>query len=298
MRMVVPAAFWAAPLAAIGAQVADTTATTAALLARDRALAAAVIDRGATALLEALAPDAAVNIPGEPIHHGAAAARPAFLARYGGAGTHIEWTPQHAVASADGRLGCTVGVTRMRVEGDTGRGPRGGRYITCWTRGAAGAWRVAAHARAGEAQTTPVPPAALDRAPHSATGASGPRSGLDALRAIQDADAAFAALASDSGPGTAFARYATDDGVLLGARPVPARGPAEIAAVFAGGPPSTYAWAPVRTLGAATGGLGFTIGESTITQNGQANRGKYLTVWRLEPDGRWKYVFDLGSPRP
>ncbi len=245
-------------------------------------------------MLEALALDAPVNIPGEPIHRGVVDTRASFLKRYGEAGTHVEWTPQQAIVSLDGQLGCTVGVTRMRVEGDTAKDPRGGRYISCWTKGTDGTWQVAAHARNGEAEGGPAPAAKLDRAPHSATSARG----SDALRTIQDADAAFAAFAADSGPGPAFARYAADDAMLLGARPAPPRGPNEIRAVFAGGPPSVYAWAPVRALGVATGGLGFTIGESTVTQNGQASRGKYLTVWRQEADGRWKYIFDLGSPRP
>jgi ketosteroid isomerase-like protein len=280
--------------AALGAQRADTTATKAALLARDRALSAEAVDRGAGALLEALALDGTMNIPGEPIHRGVVDARASFLARYGDARTHVEWTPQHAIVSLDGRLGCTIGVIRMRAESDTTRAPRGGRYITCWTRAADGRWQVAAHARNGENPATPPPAASLGAAPHSATTSRG----AGALRAIQDADAAFAKLAVDSGPGIAFARFAAGDAMLLGGRPVPPRGPAEIRAVFEAGPLSAYSWAPVRALGVAGGGLGFTIGESVVIQNGQASRGKYLTVWRQEADGRWRYVFDLGSARP
>ncbi|MFI5311296.1 MAG: hypothetical protein ACHQQ3_08700 [Gemmatimonadales bacterium] len=278
----------------LDAQRADTTATKASLLARDRALAATAIDQGATALLEALALGAPMNIPDEPIRLGIVGVQASFFKRYGDPGTHVEWTPQHAVVSLDGRLGCTAGITRMRVESDTMPSPRGGRYITCWTKTSDGAWQVAAHARNGEGLTTPQPAATLDRPPHSADASVG----SGALRAIQDADAAFARLAADSGPGIAFARFAAPEAMLLGGRPVPARGPEEIRAVFDAGPPSAYAWAPVRALGVASGGLGFTIGESTVTQNGQASRGKYLTVWRQDPDGRWKYIFDLGSPRP
>jgi ketosteroid isomerase-like protein len=277
------------------AQRADTSVTKAALLAEDRALAAAVAERGVGALVDRLAPEAPLNFPDAPIYRGAAEGGAPFAARYAAPGTRISWTPQHAIVSTDGAFGCTVGTTQMTVATDTSRTPRNGRYVTCWTRTGDGRWSIAGHARNGETPAIPLPNAVLDRPPHSATGPGS----AEALRAAIDADAAFARLSVNSGPATAFVRYAAADAMLLGARAVPPRGPTEIRPGFADFPSSgRFAWTPVRTLGAASAGLAFTVGESTITRDGKESRGKYITVWRQERDGRWRYVFDLGSPRP
>jgi ketosteroid isomerase-like protein len=279
----------------LSAQRPDTSATKATLLAEDVALAATVAARGAGALVDRLAPQAPVNFPDAPIYRGAAEGGAPFAARYAAPGTRISWAPQHAIVSTDGAFGCTVGTTQMTVVSDTSRAPRNGRYITCWTRAGDGKWSIAGHARNGETAGIATPNALLNRPPHSATEPGS----VDALRAAIDADAAFAKLSVDSGPATAFVRYAASDAMLLGGRAVPPRGPVQIRPGFADFPSAgRFAWAPVRTLGAAGGGLAFTVGESTITQDGKESRGKYITVWRQERDGHWKYVFDLGSPRP
>jgi ketosteroid isomerase-like protein len=33
-------------------------------------------------------------------------------------------------------------------------------------------------------------------------------------------------------------------------------------------------------------------------KTGPESHSKYLTIWRLEPDGNWRYIFDIGSTRP
>jgi hypothetical protein len=50
---------------------------------------------------------------------------------------------------------------------------------------------------------------------------------------------------------------------------------------------------------AAAGDLGFTVGQSIITpKDGEPRHGKYLTVWRVFPDGTVRYLTDAGTPRP
>ena len=88
--------------------------------------------------------------------------------------------------------------------------------------------------------------------------------------------------------------------LFSGARP---RGPAGIAAVFEGFPPErVILWAPARGFGAGSGGLAFTVGDAVSglrsAAPGVGAHNKYLTVWRQEPDGQWRYLFDLGSSRP
>ena len=60
-------------------------------------------------------------------------------------------------------------------------------------------------------------------------------------------------------------------------------------------------WQPMRSFGAGSGGLAFTVGHSVtrrVDGTGTEAHGKFLTIWRENPDGTWSYIFDLGSPRP
>ena len=267
------------------------------LLTADSALAAQIATRGPAAIFVSLPPGAPVLIPDAPILRDAATARALFQRRYPD-GARLELRAQHAVLSADGQLGCTVGLTKLHLPDDAPGKSRPGRYATCWKRQSDGTWRPVAHSRNGEIISDAALGATLDRA--ATDPANDPKSApADALRAAQDADAAFANFASDSGPARAFGRWAAADAMLLGALPKPRRGPDDIATAFASFPPSgKFAWAPVRALGAASGGLAFTVGEAVITTTGKPANTKYLTIWRQESDGAWKYIFDLGSDRP
>jgi ketosteroid isomerase-like protein len=278
------------------AQGGDTTATKAALLSADRDLARATI-ASPNALLDRLEPGAAVLIPGDSIFRGAERARAGYEQRYVADRTHFEWTPLHAVVSTDGRFGCTTGTSTSQKPA-VDRSVRYGRYLTCWRAASDGTWHIVVHARNGEAPVVTQPAPDLNGAPHSATG-----NGSD-LRGALDADSAFARLAVDSGPGPAFARFAAEDAMLLGGLPTPRRGPHQIREGFANFPADQrLTWAPIRDLGAASGGLAVTVGTASVVplsgpHNSEQSPSKYVTVWRREGDGSWRYIFDLGSARP
>jgi ketosteroid isomerase-like protein len=80
-------------------------------------------------------------------------------------------------------------------------------------------------------------------------------------------------------------------------------GPGAIEARMAESPAATakWEWHPVYSEGAASGDLGFTIGEAVITPSGatpdKAFHSKYLTVWRRQPDGSVRYIVDGGNGR-
>ncbi|MEO8193283.1 MAG: hypothetical protein ABI681_05495 [Gemmatimonadales bacterium] len=282
------------------AQHADTTATKSALLAADRALARQTAKEGPKAVLHALEPGAAVLFPGQPVLRGASGSATSFIARYSRPSTY-SWRPVHAVASTDGRFGCTMGYSRFANAADTAKAEHRGVYLTCWRRGKEGRWRIAGTQLNDSPPSPPVlaDSATLPRAPHSAT------TSLQgsALIAAQDADSLFAVFgAQPSGPGPAFMRYAAADGMLISGDAFP-RGPVAIGAVFAEySPDRVITWRPMRAFGAGSGGLAFTVGHSVSGprpgKTGPAIPGKYFSIWRQEPDGRWLYVFDLGSPRP
>lgn len=310
VRLVVRAACAAAVLlAALAGAVAaqppspavDTAATKASLLAADRELARRSAADGPAVVLDAMEPDAAVLFWGQPtILRGPAEARGPFLERYGAPSSYA-WRPVHAIASADGRFGCTVGFSRFEHAADTARRVRRGAYATCWRREGDGAWRIVGHQRRDSPPRDLVDSdtAALEGAPHSPTVAIG----ADPLAEVLAVDVDFAAMAATpAGPGPAFASFAAPDGILLGIAGLP-RGRERILETFRGfANAALVLWVPVRSFGAASGGLGFTVGYSATTPQagkpGPKSYGKFFTIWRQEPDGRWRYVIDIGSPRP
>jgi ketosteroid isomerase-like protein len=281
------------------AQNADTSATKAAIIAADRALAVETGRKGQDALLGALEPDAGVLIPGERILKGAAEARSPITARYASP-SYYSWSPVHAIAGNDGKFGCTMGYSQFANARDSVTTAHPGVYLTCWRKAKNGQWRIAGMQRADTPGGVPAfaDSTFLPGGPGSSAYSSG-----DQVTAPQDADSAFAmegALAA--GPGPAFARYAAADAMMLGGPEFP-RGPDQIAAAFNGySPERVITWRPRRDLGAGSGGVAYTAGNSISGprpgKTSPSYYNKYMTVWRQNSDGRWLYVFDLGSPRP
>jgi len=283
-------------LVAIGTPLAAQRASAhAALLAADSALAATVGRDGlGAALPPAMTDDAHLLEAGQPLLGGRAAiAR--FLAADAATGAiRFSWRAIRADLSADGRVGYTMGYGPMRVRGDS---TVPGGYAIAWRRGADGRWQVRAFLRA------PVR-VALDSAPAgfgTPAAAHVEIAGATAARTrdeVMAADVAFAGTAVQRGAGEAFGAWAAPDAAMLSGT----FGPEAIRAAFAGGPPTSYRWAPVDGEGAASGELGWTVGtarvEATVDGKPRVNHTKYLTVWKRQPDGSWRWVFDGGNGSP
>lgn len=54
------------------------------------------------------------------------------------------------------------------------------------------------------------------------------------------------------------------------------------------------AWSPIAS--GKHGGLGYTVGKATFTGKTPADgwRSTYVTIWKAQPDGTWKVLFDTG----
>jgi len=126
----------------------------------------------------------------------------------------------------------------------------------------------------------------------------------NALEAIRAADTDFSRDATKFGTGEAFGRYAAQDAQIFSGPGEFITGPSAITESF--GPPSrksSLVWHPVEGEMAKSGDLGFTVGNAVF--NGEREDGqlivrysKYLTVWKRQRDGSWRYVVDGGSARP
>jgi hypothetical protein len=109
------------------------------------------------------------------------------------------------------------------------------------------------------------------------------------------AERAFAARAGEVGAAQAFREFTAPDGQL----PRPNAGLVGTAEALAGAPDrgnrSLY-WAPLYAGIARSGDLGFTTGIASFDA-ARTPRAQYFTVWRLQPDGTWKWIYD-GGPGP
>ena len=100
----------------------------------------------------------------------------------------------------------------------------------------------------------------------------------------------FAAHAAEHGWVEAFRLYSAPDGQMAGPG-----GIATVAASLEGAPAGdrSLAWWPLYAGIARSGDLGFTTGTFSIDA-ARTPRGQYFTVWKREPDGRWRWIFDGG----
>ena len=238
---------------------------------------------------------------GLPILRGKPAARAVLAGESIGTGSTVRWQPVRAETSKDRSSGYTYGYAIYGVPQPGTTTIRVDRYIAFWRKEAVG-WRIAAYA-----ETYGALPGPLSLPAGTAAGAladvemSRTRAPVDVIRA---ADSDFSRDAARLGTGTAFGRYAADDAQIFSPLGEFVTGPGAITASFS--PPigkSSFSWYPVEGWLAKSGDLGFTVGNAVF--EGERDDGtpvvrysKYLTVWKRQRDGGWRYVVDGGSERP
>jgi hypothetical protein len=69
------------------------------------------------------------------------------------------------------------------------------------------------------------------------------------------------------------------------------------------GPASLLTWEPQRAEVARSGELGWTWGTYEVRPEGDLEAeplayGKYVNVWRTQPDRTWKVIVDTGNSSP
>jgi ketosteroid isomerase-like protein len=116
---------------------------------------------------------------------------------------------------------------------------------------------------------------------------------------LLDADRAFSDMSAAEGAQAAFVHYAHPEVVLLPALGEPVRGIAGVEAGFEGFS-GTLTWEPQDAFGSASGDLGSTWGFYRLVRTGEdgtetVSRGKYVSVWRRDQAGEWRYVIDIGN---
>ena len=136
----------------------------------------------------------------------------------------------------------------------------------------------------------------------SSGGASRTHQLLDDRDVLMEADRAmFEAEVSSESPVDAFLTFCLDDARLLPPDAPMASGKDEIRAVMAALqelPGYSLEWSPVTAEVGGAGDLGYTIGTYRMEYRDPAGDpvvidGKYLTVWKRQPDGSWMVAVDM-----
>lgn len=119
--------------------------------------------------------------------------------------------------------------------------------------------------------------------------------------ALMQADRDFAAAVAEGGS-DAWVSWFAEDGAMIREGGGEVRGHAEVRAAVAAldQPGVSLRWEPLRADIAASGDLGWTTGTFVSEATGAdgatlRTEGRYVSIWRLQADGSWKVVMDLGN---
>ena len=104
-----------------------------------------------------------------------------------------------------------------------------------------------------------------------------------------DAERAFVADAQKLGQWTAFRKYAADDAEMY----VPQRVNAQEFLKDLKDPPASVFWWPGKSFVSCDGSYAVNTGP-WVRQYGKAV-GYFTTVWKRQPDGSWKWIYDGGD---
>lgn len=122
---------------------------------------------------------------------------------------------------------------------------------------------------------------------------------------LMDLDREFDLATADNGI-EGWVSYFAPDGKMFPAGMNVVQGRDEIRAVMGPAlddPNYSLRWQPVFAEVSSSGDLGYTHGTyvaSGVDADGNPvqSYGKYVSIWRKQPDGTWKIVVDLGTPSP
>jgi ketosteroid isomerase-like protein len=117
-----------------------------------------------------------------------------------------------------------------------------------------------------------------------------------AREAVLKADTDFSELSRKKGFRYAFLAYADSTAVLLRADNPPMEGHAAFKYIESMNDTGvTLTWEPSFASVANSGDMAYTYGVYTFAAKDTSTRGTYLTIWKKDAAGNWKFVLDTGN---
>jgi len=113
---------------------------------------------------------------------------------------------------------------------------------------------------------------------------------------IIKADEDFSNLSKKEGMKKAFIDYIDNEGILLRPGHAPITG-ADAIDFLTQVNDSSYilTWKPKGGEISSSGDMGFTYGIYNLEIKDTVLKGTYVSIWKKQPDGKWKFVLDSGN---
>ncbi len=113
---------------------------------------------------------------------------------------------------------------------------------------------------------------------------------------ILKTDKEFSEFSSKHGMKKAFIEYIDDDGILLRPNHTPIVGANAIEYLSEIIDTSyTLTWEPSISQVSASGDLGYSYGIYNLQLQDTTLQGTYVSIWKKQKNGKWKFVLDTGN---
>jgi len=118
-----------------------------------------------------------------------------------------------------------------------------------------------------------------------------------------EVDKEFSTLSAERGTAEAFYHYMAEDGVVLPQKRNPVsknQYKKEVEKAAHEERRSILTWEPEFADVSLRGDIGYTYGKYKLTSTDSGDKkntifGYYVTIWKKQADGKWKFVFDTGN---
>jgi ketosteroid isomerase-like protein len=203
----------------------------------------------------------------------------------------ISWRPSFASIARSGELGYTTGPAEFWKSRESEKPDGFGHFVSIWRKDAKGVWKVVLDVGINHSTPAQVGSETAAHIPDK------PFTNLESASADLDkAEHEFAeSLKNDEAD--AIIDHASDDIRVYRRGQLPAVGKSAAKKLLA----DVDAKTTCAPLGAGTSNptdLAYEYGQYASEHDDTIQRGIYVCIWRLEPDGTWKIALDLQKSAP
>lgn len=128
------------------------------------------------------------------------------------------------------------------------------------------------------------------------------QSAKDDLAQMVATERAFSRMSEEKGTREAFGAFIADDGILFRPRAVVGKKWMQEHRLPSSDKRPLLTWQPIYAFMSRSGDLGYTTGpwqyKNDIKDAKASAFGNFMTVWKKQADGNWRFVLDLGISNP